>query len=100
MSRPDPDEQPDGAPQDDDGAVRRQVARLARPHISGGHVVERAALQATGRDLAAALTWIEAHGGRPEHATAAPSRGLHGDRAPVATAGVPLRFVLPPGALD
>ena len=104
-----PAEQPQAAeqPQEhpvDDESVRTLVARLSRPHRSGGAVVERAALQAEGADLTAVLQWITDHGGRPE-APAAPKRaagGLHGLRgASEATRDpVPLRFVLPPGALD
>jgi hypothetical protein len=85
----------------DDEAIRDLVTRLARPHVSGGEVVERAAILAEGADFAAVIAWIEAHAGRPETAvSAAPSRGLHGTR--LNGGGVdrpPSRFVLPPGAL-
>jgi hypothetical protein len=87
----------------DDEAIRDLVARLARPHASGGEVIERAAILAEGADFAAVIAWIEAHAGRPETAVAAgPSRGLHGTRlngGGADGARPPLRFVLPPGAL-
>jgi hypothetical protein len=80
------------------------VARLGRPHASGGTVVERAALMAEGADLDATVTWILAHGGEPEiGGRPAPQGGLHGPRSNSAgtSAGsqTPRRFVLPPGAL-
>ncbi len=87
----------------DDASVRTLVARLSRPHRSGGVVVERAALQAEGADLTAVLQWITDHGGRPEEPVKKPAAGgLHGLRgtAEIGRDPVPLRFVLPPGALD
>jgi hypothetical protein len=74
------------------------VKRLARPHRSGGWVVERAALLAGGAEFGGALAWIEAHGGISESPAVPRSRGgLHGPRATEVRA--PLRFVLPAGAL-
>jgi hypothetical protein len=76
------------------------VARLARPHASGGVVIERAAILAAGTDFRAVMEWIVAHG-QAETLTAAPARGLHGsglnDRG-ATESRAPLRFVLPPGA--
>lgn len=89
------------APQDGD-ATGELVARLSRPHSSGGVVIERAAILASGANAMAVLRWIEERGGEPE-APAAPtsSAGLHGDRMQSgATPPQPLRYVLPPGALD
>ena len=87
----------------DDDTIRALLTRLARPDASGGDVIERAAILASGSDFAAIMTWVVAHGGKPETvAAAAPSGGLHGSRM---TDGggegstTPLRFVLPPGAL-
>ena len=85
----------------DDDDIRTLVVRLARPHRSGGDVVERAALMAAGPDGAAIIAWILARGGAPE-AQAARSAvgGLHGGReearrsAPQAS-----RYLLPAGAL-
>jgi hypothetical protein len=82
--------------------IRRMVVRLSRPNRSGGVVIERAAILATGRDSAAIFEWITAHAGEPEIAApAAPARGLHGSGfggAVTAPRG-PARYVLPAGAL-
>jgi hypothetical protein len=88
----------------DDDAIRELVTRLARPHPSGGEVIERAGILAAGADSAAVMAWIADHHGVPEAAAAAPgSSGLHGARlggrgAQPATPA-PLRFVLPAGTL-
>lgn len=87
----------------DDDAVRTLVRRLARPHPSGGDVVERSVILAEGESFAEIIAWITAHDGTPEATVAgAPRRGLHGARldggggeAPRA----PLRYVLPAGTL-
>ncbi|HEX4187392.1 MAG TPA: hypothetical protein VHY83_05785 [Solirubrobacteraceae bacterium] len=88
----------------DDVEIRALVRRLARPHPSGGAVVERAALLASGRDFAPAMAWITDHHGVPEAmASEAPRRGLHGPRLGLSGGTeppTPLRFVLPAGALD
>ena len=85
-----------------DDEIRAVVARLARPHRSGGSVIERAAILAEGGRSTAILDWILDLGGEPElAASAAPSRGLYGtgfgggDTAPRG----PARYVLPAGAL-
>jgi hypothetical protein len=44
--------------------IRGLVARLGRPHPSGGTVIERAALMAEGADFDATVAWILAHGGK------------------------------------
>jgi hypothetical protein len=79
------------------------VVRLARPHSSGGEVIERAAILAEGSDSAAVIAWITAHAGIPEAAApSAPRHRLHGarvDNREGAQAGTPLRFVLPAGSL-
>jgi hypothetical protein len=88
----------------DDDAIRALVTRLARPHPSGGTVIERAAIVAEGADAEAVMTWIAAHGGTPEAATATATRhGLHGSRLHDSGGSAPraaARFVLPAGALD
>jgi hypothetical protein len=87
----------------DDDALRTIVTRLSRPHASGGQVIERAAILAEGADSAAVLTWIAAHSGEPEDlAPQVSGRGLHSARSDNAraTARMPLRYVLPPGALS
>jgi hypothetical protein len=86
-----------------DAEIHALVKRLARPHSSGGDVVERAALVASGSDFAAVMAWIVDHAGVAEVMVCeAPRRGLHGP--PLGLSGgdegrAPLRFVLPPGAL-
>jgi hypothetical protein len=86
---------PDGA---EDEAMRARLKRGARPHRSGGWVIERATLLSEGPEFGAAVAWIEAHGGVPELAVAPRvQRGLHSARA-IETAA-PLRYVLPADAL-
>jgi hypothetical protein len=87
-----------GSTQDE---IRVVVERLARPHRSGGVVIERAAILAEGARSAAIVDWILERAGEPESAVAAaPSHGLHGARfGGVTTPRGPARYVLPPGAL-
>ena len=87
-----------------DDAIRAVVARLARPHRSGGSVIERAAILAEGgRSGGGSWSRIERHAGEAEVVeSAAPQRGLHGTGfggAPTARRG-PARYVLPAGALS
>ncbi|MGK2936564.1 MAG: hypothetical protein ACSLFR_01980 [Solirubrobacteraceae bacterium] len=84
-----------------DDEIRTLVTRLSRPHRSGGRVIERAAVLAEGADFDAVMVWIEAHGGTPEVAKPPKAaRGLHAPRQSAQVADpVPLRFVLPAGAL-
>jgi hypothetical protein len=89
----------------DDDAIRTIVTRLARPHPSGGTVIERAAIVAEGSGSNDVMTWIVAHGATPEVVVskAAGRRGLHGlnvDAVGAAETRSPSRFVLPAGALD
>ncbi|MBA2631361.1 MAG: hypothetical protein H0U84_10140 [Thermoleophilaceae bacterium] len=86
----------------DEDSIRALVIRLARPHSSGGDVIERAAVLAEGADYAAVMAWIRAHGGVPETVPAAPSGGLHGarvNRSGQSASSPPRRFVLPAGTL-
>lgn len=84
--------------------IQALVTRLARPHPSGGHVVERAALLASGGDFAAVIRWIDDHAGVAEAISPHPSRrGLHGPLialADDAESRNPARFVLPAGSLN
>ena len=65
----------------DDAAICTLLARLARPNASGGDVIERAAILAAGSDFTEIMTWVTAHGGKPEAmAPAVPTGGLHGSR--------------------
>jgi hypothetical protein len=88
----------------DDDAIRALLSRLARPHQSGGQVVERSALMAAGADLADVVEWITAHAGTPETAVASDSGlGLHGRRITDGGGGrttMPNRYVLPAGELS
>jgi hypothetical protein len=88
----------------DDDAIRSLLTRLARADPAGGTVIERAAIVASGADSEAVMTWILAHGGKPEAAVETSTRhGLHGSRLHTSGGGeprVPSRFVLPAGALD
>jgi hypothetical protein len=88
---------------DEVGAV---VRRLARPHASGGTVIERSVIIAEGTSSAAILSWISAHRGIGDSTAsrgAARSTGLHGSRtsgAPGQEPGPARRFVLPADAFD
>lgn len=85
-------------------AIRELLTRLARPHPSGGKVIERAAILAEGADFPEVMEWILAHSGEADSAAAAPpSRGLHGSRTtePLRTEQRrALRYVLPADALS
>jgi hypothetical protein len=88
----------------DDLEIHALVTRLARPHSSGGVVIERAAILAAGTDFPAVMNWITAHAGTPD-VTVSTRRagGLHGSRITGGNATAsraPSRFVLPAGALD
>jgi hypothetical protein len=87
----------------EDDAIRILVTSLSRPHRSGGDVIERAAILASGAQSTEIVTWIVAHHGEPEAAVpAASTRGLHGSRS---SGGIssqsrpPLRYILPAGTL-
>jgi hypothetical protein len=86
-----------------DAELHALVKGLARPHSSGGDVVERADLLASG-NYVAAMEWIADHGGVAEAmASEAPRRGLHGPRQGLSGGTeprTPRRFVLPAGALS
>jgi hypothetical protein len=88
----------------DDDAIQTVVRRLARPHISGGKVIERSVILAEGSSSGAIIDWILAHSGVPDSTSAAAAKnGLHGSRDEVtqgAQARPPLRFVLPAGSFD
>jgi hypothetical protein len=87
----------------DDDAIRTLVTRLARPHPSGGDVIERSVILAEGAGFVEVIAWIVAHAGTPEASVAGASRrGLHGSPPNDnrrAGALAPLRYVLPAGAL-
>ena len=87
----------------DDDEINALVTGLSRPHPSGGVVIERAAILASGADFPAVMNWITARAGRPDTAVAATrGGGLHGSRIKdggTATTPTPRRFVLPARAL-
>jgi hypothetical protein len=84
----------------DDEVIRDVVRRLSRPHPSGGVVIERAAVLASGQNAPAVLRWIVERAGESIEPLAPSSGGLHRDRSDAAAASrPPLRYVLPPGAL-
>jgi hypothetical protein len=73
------------------------VRRLARPHASGGMVIERSVILAEGANSTAILTWISEHDGIAD-STAPTTRGhgLHGSRANAPLQAEPARrYVLP-----
>lgn len=78
-------------------AIAGLVKRLARPHASGGMVIERSVILAEGANAAAILTWISDNDGVEDFtAPATRSHGLHGSFADGALhAGPARRFVLP-----
>ncbi len=87
----------------EESAIRALLTRLARPHPSGGKVIERAAILAEGADFPEVMEWIIAHAGKPDTAmAAAPARGLHGARIGDSSGTEQrnaLRYVLPADAL-
>jgi hypothetical protein len=87
----------------EDDAILALVTRLARPHASGGDVIERAAILAEGADFPAVIAWIISHAGEPETAVvSASTSGLHGARLSGTrdmASRPPRRFVLPAGTL-
>lgn len=86
----------------DDTEIRDLLIRLSRPHPSGGKVIERAAILASGAGSADVLDWIAGRAGEGETAATGRSGGLHGGRLAGTgrTDGPPLRYVLPAGALE
>jgi len=90
----------------EDDLIRALVGRLARPHASGGLVIERAAILASGADSAAVLSWIASHNGEPEaeRETLSAPGGLYGGRLNGSRAARPTsrpsRYVIPAGVLS
>jgi hypothetical protein len=76
------------------------VRRLARPHASGGMVIERSVILAEGASSPAILRWISEHDGIADStAPSARSHGLHGSQARTPLQDAPARrFVLPASA--
>lgn len=78
-------------------ATAALVKRLARPHSSGGMVIERSVILAEGANSAAILSWISEHDGIGDFTVSStPSQGIHGSRANLSRQDAPARrFVLP-----
>lgn len=95
-----------GGSGDSPDAVGAVVRRLARPHASGGTVIERSVIIAEGSGSAAILSWIADHHGVADSTAGAGSArggGLHGARISAAVGredDPPRRFVLPADAFD
>jgi len=86
----------------DDDEIRILVKRIARRGAKGA-TVERATLLAEGSDVGEIEAWILRAGGTAETAEPAKGAGLYADRVTEREASrtpAPLRYVLPPGALD
>ena len=85
-----------------DDALCALVTRLSRTVPTGGIVIARAAILASGAECNAVVAWILAHGGEPEAALSlAPRSGWHGsfgDRNQP-EGRPPARFPMPAGAL-
>jgi hypothetical protein len=84
--------------------IGTRVRRLARPHASGGMVIERSVILAEGADSTAILAWISDHEGVAD-STLARTRGtgLHGPRTSLGDdhqAAPARRFVLPARAFE
>lgn len=88
----------------DDAEIKTLVKRIARRSSKGGATVERATLLAEGSDVEAIEAWIVRAGGEAEHPKAPKTGGgLWAERThdrDAARGAAPLRYVLPPGALD
>ncbi len=87
----------------DDDEIRLLVKRIARLSAKGGATVERATLLAEGSDVGEIEAWILRAGGTPETVAPAKGAGLYADRVTEREASrtpAPLRYLLPPGALD
>ncbi len=87
----------------DDDEIRLLVKRIARLSAKGGATVERATLLAEGSDVGEIEAWILRAGGTPETVAPVKGAGLYADRVTEREASrtpAPLRYLLPPGALD
>lgn len=94
----------DTPPANPTDAIGVLVKRLARPHPSGGTVIERPVVLAEGTRSTAIFAWITDHGGAPDSTLpSAPSKGLH-SRSPaggVERETTPARrYILPAHAFD
>lgn len=86
----------------DEAEIGIVIARLARPHGSGGYVVGHAAILAEGTKFAALKEWILGHGGVLEAPSSTARSGLHAvGRAPQSgreSPHQPRQYLLPAAA--
>ncbi len=89
---------------DDNDAIAVLVKRLARPHPSGGTVIERPVILAEGTRSTAIFAWIADHGGAPDSTLPlARSKGLHSPSPTAAAerhATQARRYILPAHAFN
>ncbi len=94
----------DTPPASDTDAIAVLVKRLARPHPSGGTVIERPVILAEGTRSTAILACIADHGGAPDATLPHPQRGGLHSRSPAAEAERKAtharRYILPAHALN
>jgi hypothetical protein len=94
----------DTPPTEQSDATAVLVKRLARPHPSGGTVIERPVILAEGKRSKEILTWISEHGGAPDSTLATTrNKGLHSRRTVVGLehqAAPARRYILPAHAFD
>jgi hypothetical protein len=79
------------------------VKRLARPHPSGGTVIDRPVILAEGTHSRAILAWIADHGGAPDSTLPRPpSKGLHSQSSAAGEgpAAPARRYILPAHAFS
>jgi hypothetical protein len=80
-------------------ATAALVRRLARPHSSGGMVIERSVILAEGTGSTAILRWISDHDGVADSTAPYTRHGLHSPRTGDPRHDAPVRrFVLPADA--
>jgi hypothetical protein len=89
--------------EDQTDAIAVLVKRLARPHPSGGTMIDRPVILAEGARSAAILSWIAEHGGAPDSTPPIPqSKGVH-NRSPATggrQAAQTRRYILPAHAFN
>jgi hypothetical protein len=94
----------DTPPADQTDAIAVLVRRLARPHPSGGTVIERPVILAEGTRSTAILAWIADHDGAPDSTLPhARNKGLHSPSLAGGVerqAGPARRYILPAHAFD
>jgi hypothetical protein len=94
----------DASPASTTDATAVLVKRLARPHPSGGTVIERSVILAEGTHSTAILAWIADHDGTPDSTLPrAEKRGVHSPSLAVGSerqASQARRYILPAHAFN